>query len=77
MIFKDLSLSDRWIECDCGLSMDRDVNAAINLLKKAQNRDGQSRWELTWAVAPCVSQEAVVIYDVQSVTSHCFVASNA
>lgn len=39
-IFKDLDLSVRWIECDCGLSMDRDVNAAINILKRACNRDG-------------------------------------
>jgi len=39
--------------------MNRDINAAINILKRAlQNRDGQSRWELTWAVAPSVSQEA-------------------
>lgn len=27
----DLQLSDRVYECDCGLSIDRDVNAAINL----------------------------------------------
>ena len=58
-IFEDMDLSVRWIDCDCGVSMNRDVNAAINILKRAlQNRDGQSRWELTWAVAPCVSQEA-------------------
>jgi len=61
-IFDDLDLSVRWIVCDCGLSMNRDVNAAINILKRAlQNRDGQSRWELTWAVAPCVSQEATAL----------------
>ncbi len=59
-IIEDLDLSVRWVECDCGLSMDRDVNAAINILNRAiQNRDGQSRWEKTWAVAQCVSQEAV------------------
>jgi len=30
--FSTLSLADRWIECSCGLSMDRDVNAALNIL---------------------------------------------
>lgn len=33
-IFEHLTLSDRWIECDCGLSLDRDHNAAINILKR-------------------------------------------
>ena len=53
-IFDGLSLADRWVECDCGVSLDRDINAAINIL----NRAGQARWESTWAVTPCVSQEA-------------------
>ena len=39
-IFETLSLSDRWIDCCCGLSIDRDHNAAINIL----NRAGQVRW---------------------------------
>ncbi|MHB8089808.1 MAG: zinc ribbon domain-containing protein, partial [Anaerolineaceae bacterium] len=57
-IFEDMNLSVRWIDCNCGVSLNRDINAAINILKKAlQNRVGQTRWELTWAVAPCVSQE--------------------
>ena len=61
-IFEDLDLSVRWVDCVCGLSMNRDVNAAINILKRAlQNRDGQSRWELTWAVTSCVSQEATAL----------------
>jgi putative transposase len=38
--FESLSLSDRWIDCACGLSLDRDHNAAINIL----NRAGQVRW---------------------------------
>lgn len=27
----DITLADRTIECDCGLAMDRDLNAAVNL----------------------------------------------
>jgi putative transposase len=42
-IFETLSLSDRWVDCACGLSLDRDHNAAINIL----NRAGQVRWEIT------------------------------
>lgn len=30
---RDLNLSDRIYECDCGLRMDRDLNASINLRK--------------------------------------------
>lgn len=60
-IFEDLNLSVKWVTCECGLSLNRDINAAINILKRAVNRDGQSRWEVTWAVAPCVSQEAAVL----------------
>ncbi|MDP9316245.1 MAG: transposase [Chloroflexota bacterium] len=39
-IFENLSLKDRRIDCRCGLSLDRDHNAAINILKRA----GQVRW---------------------------------
>jgi putative transposase len=34
-IHRDLKLSDRKMDCDCGLQIDRDVNAAINLVKFA------------------------------------------
>lgn len=34
---KDLKLSDRTYKCECGLEMDRDLNAAINLAKYAES----------------------------------------
>lgn len=34
-IFETLTLADRWVTCDCGLSLDRDHNAALNVLKRA------------------------------------------
>ncbi|MEP7293467.1 MAG: transposase, partial [Chloroflexota bacterium] len=34
-LFQDFSLSTRWVNCECGLSLDRDHNAAINILKRA------------------------------------------
>lgn len=34
-MFQDFDLSTRWVECACGLSLDRDHNAAINILKRA------------------------------------------
>lgn len=34
-IFDNLTLSDRWVKCACGLSLDRDHNAAINILSRA------------------------------------------
>jgi putative transposase len=33
-LFQDVDLSTRWVECDCGLSLDRDHNAALNILKR-------------------------------------------
>jgi putative transposase len=37
MVFEHLSLYDRWIACDCGVSLDRDHNAAINILQRGRN----------------------------------------
>jgi len=52
-VFENLTLADRWVRCDCGLSMDRDENAALNLLAL-----GRSAWGITWPIAACVPQEA-------------------
>jgi putative transposase len=53
-IFEDLTLNDRWVTCRCGLSLDRDHNAAINIL----NRAGQVRWGISSSVDG-LPQEAV------------------
>lgn len=34
-LFQNFDLSTRWVECDCGLALDRDHNAAINILSRA------------------------------------------
>jgi putative transposase len=34
-VFEPLTLSTRWVECACGLSLDRDHNAALNILNRA------------------------------------------
>ena len=51
------SLSIRIHECpSCGLVLDRDVNAARNILKLAfENPPGRGGQELTWPVGACVS----------------------
>lgn len=33
--FENFNLSVRWVECGCGLSLDRDHNAALNILHRA------------------------------------------
>ena len=50
------TLADRIHSCSCGLVVDRDVNAARNILARAL---GLSVWDKTWGSSPCVSQEAV------------------
>jgi putative transposase len=50
------SLAVRVHRCpECGLELDRDVNAARNILQKAFVALGLSVQDLTWANAPCVS----------------------
>lgn len=34
-MFQDFDLSTRWVSCACGLSLDRDHNAALNILRRA------------------------------------------
>jgi putative transposase len=52
-IFQEQSLAERWIDCGCGLSLERDHNAAITFL----NRAGQVRWALSSPVGG-LAQEA-------------------
>lgn len=49
------SLSVRVHRCACGLTLDRDVNAARNILHKAVGRTAEA---LTWPVGACVASEA-------------------
>lgn len=54
-VFEDLKLSDRWVRCDCGLSLDRDHNAALNILGR-----GRLLRKLTWTISESsVFREAV------------------
>ena len=58
---KDLSV--RVHRCpECGLVLDRDENAAWNILHRALNALGLSVRDSTWAVTPCVSLEAAAFY---------------
>ena len=52
-VFEGLTLKDRWVDCHCGVSLDRDHNAAINVF----NRGGQLRWSLSLPIGG-LGQEA-------------------
>jgi putative transposase len=54
--FEHLMLADRWVRCACGLSMARDENTALNLLKL-----GRNLWRSTWPTAACVRQVAAAL----------------
>jgi putative transposase len=40
---KKKDLSERWHSCDCGAELDRDVNAAINILVRGKEQLGGKR----------------------------------
>ncbi len=63
LVFEGLTLKDRWITCRCGVSLDRDHNAAINILKRA----GSVRWDTSSSVDG-LSQEAAGLSAVRSFT---------
>ncbi len=56
-VFENLTLSDRWVSCACGLSLDRDHNAAKNIL--CRSPFGQNGWAITQGTGLSVAQEAV------------------
>lgn len=55
-IFESMSLSDRWIKCECGISLDRDHNAAINI----RNRAGRVRSTLSSPSGGLVEEAAAL-----------------
>jgi len=63
--FPEISLAVRWVDCRCGLSMDRDVNAACNILKRA----GHARWGKSTDVGLRLLQEAPPLERLGSVTT--------
>lgn len=59
------SLSVRVHRCDCGVELDRDVNAALNILYAAVGRTVEA---LTYPVADCVASEAPPLLRGECVT---------
>ena len=61
-IIHEKSPNQRWHSCSCGLEIDRDVNAAINILKRGLNKTfilpGPGNRGITYAVGQCVPREA-------------------
>lgn len=57
VIFERLSLSDRWVSCSCDVSLDRDYNAAINILNRS-NRPGHGRRAISSALAGLAREAA-------------------
>jgi putative transposase len=64
-LFDNLTLKDRWVTCSCGLSMDRDENAALNILKRSRFGRCRDGWGGTrpfgcnvGVVMPSVSKKA-------------------
>lgn len=64
-VLEGLTLADRWVSCVCGLSMDRDHNAARNIL----NRAGRARWGQSTATGLRLPQEPAALPRVRSVTN--------
>lgn len=54
------SLSTRTHKCSCGCELQRDVNAAINILNLAKARDGQSRSNATGVGTPTLLGASLV-----------------
>jgi putative transposase len=54
LVYKGLSV--RWHTCpDCGTSLHRDHNAALNILRMGRSGAGQAPQARTWAVGPSVA----------------------
>ncbi|HKF37735.1 MAG TPA: zinc ribbon domain-containing protein, partial [Ktedonobacteraceae bacterium] len=44
-IVRKKSLEERWHSCECGAELDRDTNAAINILRLGGSQRGATRVE--------------------------------